>query len=314
MEYERALFRVYESCLEGLIPSTTENTLKSCFIIEQLILILSFIFLFILTFLHFSFNLTTGCLPQQLENYYSINSFNNFNNNSLNSNLLLFPIVNFTDDIILQITINSKFLPILDQNEVLRKRYLQFNFYSNDDNDNNQTITTLFQNNSNNSNIYINSTNSNNNNDDYSNNIRIPDYEFSKSLSVLRLPLDIREKHNFQIINITLGPECLGTVFQQNFIPFGGIDVIILNNVMSTFPTGGSLKSRDGKIVSWEDISTYHPKYFTAWLSLKISILFESIFAFFVLSTTTALLVRILISSGVVLLLPLFWIFQVIIS
>lgn len=42
------------------------------------------------------------------------------------------------------------------------------------------------------------------------------------------------------------------------------------------------------------------------WFGFKFSILFNSLLSFFILSTVTALLVRVLISSGVVLLFPLF--------
>ena len=47
-------------------------------------------------------------------------------------------------------------------------------------------------------------------------------------------------------------------------------------------------------------------KDFQSWLQLKIGILCLSLFAFFVMSCTTALLVRVLISSGVVLIFPIF--------
>ena len=58
-----------------------------------------------------------------------------------------------------------------------------------------------------------------------------------------------------------------------------------------------------------KDINMYHN--ITEWISLKMSIIVTSLFAFFALSCTTALLVRVLISSGVVLIFPIFWLFGV---
>ena len=58
-----------------------------------------------------------------------------------------------------------------------------------------------------------------------------------------------------------------------------------------------------------KDINMYESV--TDWLSLKISIIITSLFAFLALSCTTALLVRVLISSGVVLIFPIFWLFGV---
>ena len=47
------------------------------------------------------------------------------------------------------------------------------------------------------------------------------------------------------------------------------------------------------------------------WFSGKLSILLTSLCSFFILSTITALLVRVLISSGVVLLFPCFYLCQI---
>ena len=51
--------------------------------------------------------------------------------------------------------------------------------------------------------------------------------------------------------------------------------------------------------------------YFLGWVGFKINVLLSSLFAFFFLSSITALLVRVLISSGVVLLFPILWSLQV---
>ena len=306
MEYERALFRVYESCLDGLRPSTTENTFKTCLIIEKLILICLFLFLLILCYLHFLFVNSQGCLPLELMKYS--NSYSNVTS------------FNFTNDQIIQLTINSnlffsdssfsslnvKTKEEEEEEEIeINKRILQSSFLYNKTNSSLSFIPSL-----NHTNITIPSSSSSNSTISSPIKQRIPDYEFTKSIHILQLSKEIREKHSFQIINLTFSSQCLGTIFQQNLIPFGGIDIVILNNFISTFPLEGAFKSKDGEIFTWKDRKNINKTFFS-WITLKFIILTKSLFSFFILSTTTALLVRILISSGVVLLLPLFWIFQV---
>ena len=79
---------------------------------------------------------------------------------------------------------------------------------------------------------------------------------------------------------------------------------------MSPCQLGGTLVSSTGDYYSWysSDIYPYHTVL--GWLGFKLGVLLASLFAFFFLSSVTALLVRVLISSGVVLLFPMFWALQ----
>lgn len=309
MEYERALYRVYEGCLEGLLPNTNDNTIKTCLIIEKFTFFLFLIFCFILSILHFIYVNSTGCLPEVLNNY-SLNYYN-------------ITTFNFTNDQIIQININSSLSPYYKHNKYNNKNNLNFNnlifqglldeYNLNYDNNNDSII-----NNTTNSSNYIhnnhNKTFVNNNNTNLTTEVikmRLPDYEFSKFIELLSLTPEIREKHKFQLIPITLNSDCFGPTSIQSLVPFGGFDVIINNFIMSTFPNGGSIRDGNRKIISWKNLDQSHPKYFTAWLELKISIFFKSVFLFFILSAATALLIRILISSGVVLLIPFFSLFHV---
>ena len=64
MEFERAIFRVYERCLEGLRDDDNEAVnSKSCRAFELLSLGGAFFFLLTLIFLHLNFVGRAGCLP-----------------------------------------------------------------------------------------------------------------------------------------------------------------------------------------------------------------------------------------------------------
>ena len=137
------------------------------------------------------------------------------------------------------------------------------------------------------------------------------DYEFSTDMGVLELSDAVREKHRFELINVTLsGPACFGSPFAQSMIPVGGIDVVVMNNVMQTLKQGGMLLTTHDEYYYWNrrDIVLYSNA--AEWLSFKFNLLLKSVALFFMLSAITALLVRVLISSGVVLLFPIFWCLQ----
>lgn len=68
MEFERAIFRVYERCLEGLRDEDNEAVnSKSCRAFELLSLSGAIFFLLTLIFLHVTFVGRPGCLPMLLE-------------------------------------------------------------------------------------------------------------------------------------------------------------------------------------------------------------------------------------------------------
>jgi hypothetical protein len=286
MEYERALFRVYERCLEGFIPNNSDNTTKSCEIIEHLVFVVTVAFFGILIFLHLIFVGNAGCLPSKLSEY----ALAHHNSSTLN----------FTNDQILQIFIDSEESLFFDQSDYLgrKRRGLRSGL--------DQLQEDQFH--------YLNISNSTNFtsvNGTIAEEKILPDYQFAMSWAVLSLSEEIRKDHQFETINISYTSECFGTPLQQNFLPFGGIDVIVLNNVMASIPSGGILTSLSGEVYSWQRAALLPPPTFIDWLSFKTSILTKGLFSYFILSTTTALVVRILISSGVVLLLPFFWALQV---
>ena len=347
MEFERAIYRVYERCVEGLRDEDTEPAdSKSCRFIEVSILFLATFFLATLIYLHFSFVGNQGCLPRLL----AIKNITSMN-----------------DDIIIQVYID-RYLSVddtgihdlsieksIDDNVSRRTRnllemiadkphstltskkhrdrrhrhdsthqkihrtaptasslisfalkdFVSFDYTSSNNNTvvvlNNRTISNVTN---------TSSSNSTNTTDGFAD----PDYdyEFTFNVGEMLLPQKIRKQHNFEIINISMiSQECFGSVLARYLLPLGGTDTVVVNNFMSTFLKGGHLLSGAGDYYRWSDEDTYPRRSIEEWLGSKILIVIASVFAFFVLSTATALLVRVLISSGVVLLLPVFALLKV---
>ena len=138
------------------------------------------------------------------------------------------------------------------------------------------------------------------------------DYEFAFDVGILAIPDEVRQKHNFEIVNVTMsGSRCFGGATATALLPVGGIDTVVVNNVMKTVNKPGILVSKAGDYYTWQekDITPYTT--ILGWIGFKLSVLTMSLLCFFLLSTSTALLVRVLISSGVVLLFPVFWAMQV---
>lgn len=137
------------------------------------------------------------------------------------------------------------------------------------------------------------------------------DYEFAFNVGELILPHKIRKLHGFKIVNLTLSTsQCFGNTFTSSLAPLGGFDTIIINDLMHTFNKAGHMITASGDYYTWSDEDVKSYSSFGEWLSFKILIVLLSVFIFFLLSSATALLVRVLISSGVVILLPIFALFQ----
>lgn len=78
MEFERAIYRVYERCLEGLHDTDSNVANKYCRLFEFITIGTSLIFLIILSILHFSYVGSSGCLPQLLSDYAVQNNMSSF--------------------------------------------------------------------------------------------------------------------------------------------------------------------------------------------------------------------------------------------
>lgn len=137
------------------------------------------------------------------------------------------------------------------------------------------------------------------------------DYTVTFNEGVLLLSEEDRKAHNFDVINVTInGKHCLGGTSLQSLLAVGGVDIAILNQVMFTTKQPGFMVTSSGDFYHWHEEDLITKRSAHDWLSWKLSIVVTSLIAFFLLSTTTALLVRVLISSGVIIVFPLFWLFQ----
>lgn len=335
MEFERAIFRVYERCVEGLRDDEEgEINSKSCRAMELITLVTATFFLFCLLYLHFVFVGQPGCLPQLLE-------IKNLSHSQ--------PV-----DLILQLTISDLYTPdnsgirdlksqregqvddttglaskmkqIMQLQKKLGPSMYKSSFFRNYREFPNplefgytyiaHAAQSIFRLDSSTNQSYIPTSNMTNTtaNMTYVNDTDASpyfDYEFAFNVGELILPNKIRKLHNFQIVNLTLSTsQCFGNAFTSSLAPLGGFDTIILNNLMHTFKKAGHLITSGGDYYSWsnEDVNSYSS--IGEWLLFKILILLLSVFIFFLLSSATALLVRVLISSGVVILLPIFALFQ----
>jgi len=139
------------------------------------------------------------------------------------------------------------------------------------------------------------------------------DYLFSSEYSLIGMPPDMVRQHNFKVVNISMlnAPQCYGSALSGPFVAFGGFDVVVQNYVMNSIQKGGILVSAQGTYYTWSEEDISKARSISEWVALKISILITSLMAFFSLSCTTALLVRVLVSSGVVLIFPIFWMFGI---
>lgn len=146
--------------------------------------------------------------------------------------------------------------------------------------------------------------------------VNYSDYEFTHDIGLMLLPKKFRKAHNFVVYNVTLPThQCFGSDLVQLALPSDGLDVVVLNMVSKTFKTTGYLKAAPYNEIR-EISSNYYTQFssFATSISNRISILVRSLFSFLFVSTTTSLMIRVLVSSGVVILFPIFWLFTVLLA
>lgn len=260
-QFEHTKYLIYRRCMDGYGP---QNSSKVCLLIEKILVILVFFFVFCLVYLHSAFVGSSGCLPLLLDEYAKVN---------LNEGYI------FSKDDIFDIFLTENPPLYSDSNRIdqINSRHLLAN------------ASDLIRNHSN------------------------PDYQYSSTWELLELSDKIITQHNFNIVNISMGgKECFGNSLTQALIPFGGVDVVILNNLMYTSGQPGFILTKGGNYYSWNnnDLNLNHFNVIS-WFIHKVSLLMSTAWAFFFISSITALVVRTLISSGVILFFPLFWTLQV---
>mmetsp|Transcript_14904 Transcript_14904/g.23127 ORF Transcript_14904/g.23127 Transcript_14904/m.23127 type:complete len:684 (+) Transcript_14904:76-2127(+) len=171
------------------------------------------------------------------------------------------------------------------------------------------------------------------------------DYRFTTSEALLYLDKRLIFNHNITLVNVTLSERCLSTgtddvnarfTFFTRFAEvwssaFTGYDSPVINQLMygilnstRTYPNAfrnGYLMNMETKehwswhkelIAGYEEVTGFlnifrHP---VDWILHKIGSFFVSCLAFFLITSVTALIVRVLTTSGVVLMYPLFSCFR----
>jgi len=331
MEFERAIYRVYERCLDGLREDQDEHgnaSMKSCKFLELISFCFGVFLLFTLVFLHTEFVGSAGCLPSLLSVATAPL------NNTYDAD---YPYLHA--DQILYINIDKRFQPeqaLDEENErsqginvesasVLRglsklTKMVLPNTHSS------RHLTSVPPPHS----EYISLRGTHLLNTTTPTNITVPsnttgtsgdksvtylepsyDYKFTYNSGLLLLPYQELKEHQYVTVNVSLlGESCYGGSVSQSLIPLGGIDTVVVNALMNTVKQPGHVFTSAGDYFRWTDSDLQPYSNPLEWFQFKLLIVCYSLFAFFFLTTITALLVRILISSGVVLIFPIFWMLQ----
>lgn len=300
MEFERSLYRVYERCVDAVADEAdaTRNGdpihSKPCKLFEVIMFGVATFFLACFITLHSQVAGSPGCLPEAMM------VFNSSTNTS--SPLTIEP------DTILGININANRLIDDDDsanNVDLGRRRLWLRGsrgFQDVEADERASGLALWS-----SPELSSAANESNNHYHY-------DYDYMVAFSggIISLPDNLKEQHNFPVFNISLSTEghCFGSTTLGFFLPVGGMDTVVFNNVMFTTRTPGIMVTRYGEVYRWgsQDLQPYTKV--GQWVRYKLSILLLSLTAFFFIITITALMVRTLISSGIVIIFPVIWLLR----
>jgi len=136
----------------------------------------------------------------------------------------------------------------------------------------------------------------------------VAEYEFSRSAAFATLTDELRTKHLVQTINITLAEDCISSPFFASLV---GHDTVIINQLLFGLLHGGNLHNLiSDEWWNWTDeqIAAHTQRGIGQTCSNLFSTVSDSIVSFFLVTSITALLIRILLSSGVIALYPLFYI------
>jgi hypothetical protein len=132
------------------------------------------------------------------------------------------------------------------------------------------------------------------------------DYKFARSGAVFMLHDSISAAHSFRRLNLTLPKTCLGPpAFQWSLSFLVGTDTIVLNQLMWGLNLGGYAASEaTSEYWSWSDDDARASVGFAEMVYKRVSVLIRCAVVFFLTTTATAVLVRTLIISGIVLMFP----------
>jgi len=143
-----------------------------------------------------------------------------------------------------------------------------------------------------------------------------PDYRFTRNAPLLFLSKPFVKNHDVTVWNVSVPQGCLtrgGTGALGAVTTLLGYDTIVINQLFDAVREGGLLENSRTK-EQWGWSAALLPprggRAFGAALAFKTGVVFDTACAFFFTATVTALVVRMLISSGVVVMFPLFALMQ----
>ncbi|KAL7546430.1 hypothetical protein ACHAWF_009770, partial [Thalassiosira exigua] len=151
-------------------------------------------------------------------------------------------------------------------------------------------------------------------------------YRFAIDVTLLHVDESAARRHNVTIVNVTLTERCLRsrsdagnptflTGLVEFLTPIYGMDSVIINQLMYGVrgPRGRwtsghvkNLKTQERWTWRGEQLEAHEGGSFGERASRKFGVLLLSVLAFFLVTSVTSLVVRVLTSSGVVLMFPLF--------
>jgi hypothetical protein len=155
-------------------------------------------------------------------------------------------------------------------------------------------------------------------------------YRFAIDDALLYLDEKSALLHNISVVNVTVTERCLSTGSDVGKLSFltgigeflsqiYGMDSILINQLMYGIRgtdgafTSGYVKNMDTQ-ERWgwhkEQLEAYEHNFFVKWVLRKFGVVLMSTLAFFLITSVTSLIVRVLTSSGVVLMFPLFTCFR----
>jgi hypothetical protein len=140
-----------------------------------------------------------------------------------------------------------------------------------------------------------------------------PTYIFSRNKEPVTMGQISRTKHNYTVYNMTIPSTCPSATTAWGFVfpALVSYDTVIVNSVMWTFPNrpGTIVSGYTGEEWGWTSAESLNTSpitskaynFISAWV-LRVMAIIECFFAYFLLSSVSAMLVRILITSGPILL------------
>lgn len=306
MEFEKAIFRVYERCVESFREDGSDAGTKSCRIFEYVTLSGAFLSLITLIILHISYVGNSGCLGDALAGYDGFKEGQPFD---------------LPTDTLIGINLSPNFAPyVIDDDDDLfpkadeRRRTLfdvprwlldadEGETNEESDKEKGSSSDTDAEKREEAARMVVRTVRMVSN--------QTYDYLFTQNNVLAFMDTDLRAKHDFRVLNVTLSDTCFGSGLAPLLLPVGGVDVAVNNMLMKTVAKPGIVRTRTNELYSWSEGELITDRPIDDWVIFKLNVLLASLLSFACLSTITALLVRILISSGVVLIFPLFWAFGV---